>query len=136
LEDLVPPDHQVRIVWALVERPDLSGFYDAIRSRGASPCRSAKERVDRIERSLSTLPQLESGKEKVRREIASSKPKAVRASTTDAASRLMKQPDVGFRPGYNVQKSAETESRAFVVVEVTNSVVESGQAEPIRQEVE
>ena len=53
LEDLMPPDHQVRIVWALVERPDLSGFYDAIRVRGSSPSRSAKARVDRIERTKS-----------------------------------------------------------------------------------
>ena len=43
LEDLVPPDHQVRIVWALVERLDLSGFYDAIRARGADPERSATD---------------------------------------------------------------------------------------------
>src|SRR3989304_4780810 len=43
LEELVPPDHQVRIVWALVERLDLSGFYDAIRARGEDPGRSATD---------------------------------------------------------------------------------------------
>src|SRR3990172_2822207 len=34
LEELVPPDHPVRMVWALVERLDLSGFHEAIRARG------------------------------------------------------------------------------------------------------
>src|SRR3972149_6156029 len=43
LEELVPPDHQVRMVWALVERLDLSGFYEAIRARGEDPGRSATD---------------------------------------------------------------------------------------------
>src|SRR3989304_567164 len=34
LEELVPPDHQSPIVWGLVERLALSGFYDAIRAAG------------------------------------------------------------------------------------------------------
>jgi transposase len=277
LEELVPPDHQVRIVWALVERLDLSGFYDAIRARGVDPGRSAtdprllvalwlyahvdgvgsarelerrcgehapyqwlcggvnlnhhtlsdfrighekaldalftnllammqhkglvslermsqdgmrvrasagassfrrretlerlvsearervetlkrqlegpaaaewsalkraaqeraaKERVERIERALATLPQLEAAKEKLSRKIAAAKTKAVRASTTDAEARVMKMPDGGFRPGYNVQLAADTESRAVVGVEVTNSGVDSGQAEPMRKQVE
>jgi len=277
LEELVPPDHQVRIVWALVERLDLSGFYDAIRARGEDPGRSAtdprllvalwlyahvdgvgsarelerrcgehapyqwlcggvnlnhhtlsdfrtghekaldalftnllammqhkglvhlerisqdgmrvrasagassfrrretlerwvsearervetlkrqlegpvaaewsavqraaqeraaKERMERIERALAALPQLEAAKEKLSRKMAAAKTKAVRASTTDAEARVMKMPDGGFRPGYNVQLAADTESRAVVGVEVTNSGVDSGQAEPMRKQVE
>lgn len=41
LDELVPPDHQVRTVWAVVERLDLSAFYEPIRSRGADPGRPA-----------------------------------------------------------------------------------------------
>ena len=98
--------------------------------------RAAKERVERIERALATLPQLEAAKEKLSRKIAAAKTKAVRASTTDAEARVMKMPDGGFRPGYNVQLAADTESRAVVGVEVTNSGVDSGQAEPMRKQVE
>jgi transposase len=39
LEDLIPEDHQARIVWAVVERLDLSAFYAAIAARGSEPGR-------------------------------------------------------------------------------------------------
>jgi transposase len=105
--------------------------------------RAAQERVERIERALAILPKLEEAKEKLGRKpvlslegIAAAKTKEVRASTTDAEARVMKMPDGGFRPGYNVQLAADTESRAVVGVEVTNSGVDSGQAEPMRRQVE
>jgi transposase len=43
LEELVPADHRVRTVWAVVERLDLGGFYTALRARGEDPGRSATD---------------------------------------------------------------------------------------------
>jgi hypothetical protein len=34
LEELVPDDHDVRTVWAVVQSWDLSGFLDVLRSPG------------------------------------------------------------------------------------------------------
>ena len=59
-----------------------------------------------------------------------------RASTTDSEARVMKTPDGGFRPAYNVQLAADTESRAIVGVSVTNSGSDRALSEPMRQEVE
>lgn len=43
LEALVPDDHPVRAIWALVERLDLSEFYEEIAARGSTPGRSATD---------------------------------------------------------------------------------------------
>ena len=40
---LVSEDHEVRTVWAVVERMDLSAFYAEIQARGSSPGRSATD---------------------------------------------------------------------------------------------
>lgn len=43
LEDRLPPDHPARMVWQVVERPDLSAFYQPIASRGSEPGRAATD---------------------------------------------------------------------------------------------
>jgi transposase len=43
LEALVPEDHPVRGIWALVERLDLSAFYDEIAARGTTAGRPATD---------------------------------------------------------------------------------------------
>lgn len=43
LEELVPPDHPVRVVWAVVERLDLSAFSAPLKARGSDPGRSATD---------------------------------------------------------------------------------------------
>lgn len=43
LEALVPEDHPARGIWALVERLDLSEFYDEIAARGSKPGRPATD---------------------------------------------------------------------------------------------
>jgi len=48
------------------------------------------------------------------------KPREPRASTTDAEARVMKMADGGFRPAYNVQFAADTESGAIAGVSVDN----------------
>ena len=43
LEDRLPPDHPARMVWQVVERLDLSAFYQPIASRGSEPGRAATD---------------------------------------------------------------------------------------------
>src|SRR5579872_5550402 len=41
LDSLLPADHLARVMWAIVEKMDLSSFYEAIAARGSDPGRSA-----------------------------------------------------------------------------------------------
>jgi transposase len=43
LDELIPPDHDVRFLWNLVSGWDLSQFLDTIRARGATPGRPATD---------------------------------------------------------------------------------------------
>ncbi len=43
LESLLPSDHRARAMWSLVEKLDLSTFYDEIAARGSVPGRSATD---------------------------------------------------------------------------------------------
>ena len=44
-----------------------------------------------------------------------------RASVSDPESRMMKMPDGGFRPAYNLQFASDPVSRAIVGVQATNA---------------
>jgi hypothetical protein len=54
-----------------------------------------------------------------------------RASTTDPDGRVMKFADGGYRPGYNVQFSTDTETGVIVGLEVTNAGTDSEQLTPM-----
>jgi transposase len=43
LEELLPEGHQVRTLWAVVERLDLSAFYAPLKARGEQPGRAATD---------------------------------------------------------------------------------------------
>ena len=62
---------------------------------------------------------------------ADQKPREPRASTTDAAARVMKMADGGFRPAYNVQFAADTESGAIAGVSVDNIGSDMGKMAPM-----
>lgn len=98
--------------------------------------RAARERVARIEQALGQLPQLRVAQEKLSQKVAAARAKQPRVSTSDPQARVMKMPNGGFHPAYNIQLASEPQSRAIVGVAVTNSGVDSGQAEPMRQQVE
>jgi len=52
-------------------------------------------------------------------------------STTDPDARVMKMPDGGFRPAFNVQLATTTDAaRAIVGIRVTNRGSDQGQATP------
>ena len=43
LEHRLPPDHPARMIWPVVERLDLSAFYQPIVARGSEPGRAATD---------------------------------------------------------------------------------------------
>jgi transposase len=43
LEELLPPEHQARTLWAVAQRLDLSGFEAALKARGEVPGRAATD---------------------------------------------------------------------------------------------
>ena len=88
--------------------------------------RAAKDRQDRIERALKRLPQAQ----KIQGE------EDARVSTTDPDARVMKMPDGGFRPAYNVQLATDVDSRVIVGVDVTNVGSDAGQLLPMLGRVE
>ena len=94
--------------------------------------RAACERQARIEEALKQMPELEAAKARHNGKASGAAP---RASTTDPDARVMKMPDGGFRPAYNVQLACDTSSRAIVGANVTNSGSDKTQSEPMLDEV-
>ena len=96
--------------------------------------RAAREREERITAALAELPKIQ--EDKIRSRDKKSMAKAPRASTTDPDARVMKMPDNGFRPAYNVQLAVDPGSRAIVGVDVVNARTDTKEAEALREQVE
>jgi hypothetical protein len=56
-------------------------------------------------------------------------------STTDPEARVMKMPDGGFRPAYNVQLATDVGSQVIVGVEVINRGTDQGEALAVEEQV-
>lgn len=91
--------------------------------------RAARERAARVAEALAHLPALEAKKP------VAEKPHA-RASTTDPEARVMKRPDGGFRPAYNIQLATDTTAQVIVGVDVNNVGRDRGQLAPMVEQVE
>ena len=86
----------------------------------------------RLEHALAELPDVAAIKKK-----SGAKDATPRVSTTDPDARVMKMPDGGFRPAFNVQFSTTTDAaRAIVGVSVTNRGSDQGQATPMLEQIE
>ncbi len=79
-------------------KTDLTSDPDRRSRREAAAERAARERLARVEAALAAMPEAETRKKRNK-----GKPDQARVSTTDAEARVMKMPDGGFRPAYNVQ---------------------------------
>jgi transposase len=101
----------------------------ASRRQQAARERAARERAQRVAQALAHLPALEAKKK------PAEKPQA-RVSTTDPEARVMKMPDGGFRPAYNVQFATDTGSQVIVGVDATNVGSDQGQLAPMVAQVE
>ena len=124
------------------------------RRQQAARERTARERQERVQRALEQLQKIETHRAKTQPakrarkarpapppggtggsgEPAQAKQKRraePRASTTDPEARVMKGPDGGFRPSYNVQLATDVETQCVVAVAVTNQGTDQGLLEPM-----
>jgi hypothetical protein len=103
--------------------------------------RAARERQQRVEDAVAQLPELNRRQATLSKKVsekdkARGKLREPRASTSDPDARVMKMPGGGFRPAVNVQLAVDTASRAVVGVDVVASGVDTGQLEPMREQVQ
>jgi transposase len=77
--------------------------------RQAAQQRAAADKLARLDAALAAL-----GEAMSRKKRNKGKPEDARVSTTDSQARVMRMPDGGFRPAYNLQLAAET-THGFVV---------------------
>jgi len=109
----------------------------ATRRQKAAQERAARERKERLERALAEREQLLALREEQKREKGVKfEADELRVSTTDPEARRMKFPDGGTRPGFNVQFATTTESGIIVGVDVTNVGSDSGEMQPMLEQIE
>jgi hypothetical protein len=80
------------------------------------------------------MPKVEAAKAKQSNKEKRERPP--RVSTTDPEARVMKMPNGGFNPAYNVQLATDPASRAIVGVSVSNCGGDAPLSEPMREQVE
>jgi transposase len=97
--------------------------------------RAAQERLARLEAAIAEREKLQQQKDEHPGNKGPKK-KEARASMTDPEARVMKMPDCGYRPAYNVQFATEAASRIIVGVDVTNAGADSGQMVPMVNKIE
>jgi transposase len=90
------------------------------RRQRAARERAARLRQQRIEEAMRECAELQKQREATAKQ-SRRKVNEARASTTDPQARIMKFPDGGCRPGYNVQFATDTASGVIVGVETTNA---------------
>jgi len=86
--------------------------------------RAARERLERVQKALEHLPEMEARKKPKERE-------KTRVSTTDAEATVMKMADGGYRPAYNVQLATDTASQIITGVDVVTTGGDQGQLAPM-----
>jgi transposase len=121
-------------VEALKQLADESPEDLTLRQRAAR-MRAARERQQRLEEAIRNCEQLQKQREATA-EISGRKPREARASTTDPKARTMKFPDGGYRPGYNVQFSTDTEGGVIGGVDVTNNGTDQNELPPMLEQLE
>jgi transposase len=87
--------------------------------------RATRERAVRLQKALDQLPRV---REKKSGDEAKNE---ARVSTTDPEARIMKMPDGGFRPAYNVQLATDTQTQIITGVDAVNAGSDQGQLAPM-----
>jgi transposase len=117
------------------EKPDNPAA--SVRERQARE-RAERERTERLEEALKQLPELQAAKDRQRSTLSKAKRGKIseaRVSSTDPDARVMKMPDGGFRPAYNVQLATDVSSGIIVGVDVVNQGSDANQATPMEAQV-
>ena len=100
--------------------------------------RAAGERLARVKKAFDYLPQAEAIKENQKRKFTKARRAGVgeaRVSTTDPEVNVMKMPDGGFRPAYNVELATDSANGIIVGVAVTAQGTDAGLAAPMEEQV-
>jgi transposase len=104
-----------------------------VRVRAAKQ-RGARQRQARLEQALAEYEHLATAKATAKNHPQ--RKKETRVSTTDPQARVMKMPDGGFRPAYNLQFATDTETRLVVGVTATNAGTDTNQLEPMLDDIQ
>jgi transposase len=102
------------------------------RRQRAARERAARERLQRIEEAMRQCEKLQEQRDA----SYGRKGREARASTTDPEARVMKFPDGGYRPGFNVQYASETEHGVIGGVEVTDAGNDGEELPPMLDQLE
>jgi Transposase DDE domain len=102
------------------------------RQQRAARERAARERLQRIEEAMRQCEELQEQRDA----SYGRKGREAPASTTDPEARVMKFPDGGYGPGYNVQFASETETGMIGGVEVTNAGNDGEELPPMLDQLE
>ncbi|MHC4107213.1 MAG: IS1182 family transposase [Planctomycetota bacterium] len=124
---------QLKEVREHIEALKRQGDGEASVREKAAQERAASQREARLKAALAELPKIEVARAKSRDKSRRERP--ARASSTDPEARVMRMPDGGYRPAYNVQLATDTESRAIVGVDVTNAGRDANEAAPMREQI-
>jgi transposase len=114
---------------AQVAAVEALGEEETSRRMAKARKRAARERQERLEQALKEFKELaEEGRGKDKEKS--------RVSTSDPEARIMKQPDGGFAPSYNVQIDTDAKSGVVVAVGVVQAGNDFEQLEPGIERVE
>jgi len=104
------------------------------RRRRAAQRRAARQRQARLEQARIEYANLAAVKAQAKNHPR--RKTETRVSTTDPQARVMKMADGGFRPAYNLQFAADTDTRLVVGVLATNAGTDNNQLQPMLEEIE
>ena len=102
----------------------------------AAQARAAADRLARVTEALAELPAVAAAKARTASKRKNRAPKEARVSTTDPTARVMKMPDGGYRPAYNVQFATDHDSDVIVGVAVTNTASDQQELVPMLTQLE
>lgn len=108
------------------------GDRDHSAQQQGSQIQAADDREQRLAKALQEHQKLSAQREKRKKGDG----EKTRVSTTDPEARIMKMADGGYRPALNVQAATTNDTRIVVGVEVTNEGTDSGQLEPMLDQIE
>ena len=107
-------------------------------SAGANSFRRQETLEAHLEEALEFLPQAQAAKERQQQTLVTAKRAKVtvpRVSSRDPQARVMKMPDGGFRPAYDVELATDQAKGIIVGVTVIREGTDAGQALPMEEQV-
>lgn len=119
-ESLAEAEQQVHAL-----KGEVGQNQEITKRREARRLRAAKERQETIRQALEELEEA-----KKSRRHGEKEKKQVSCSTTDPQARIMKMPQGGFAPAYNVQMTVDAETQVVVGADVTQEGTDGSQLKP------